>query len=766
MTQTNYWKSDKGFALIVAAVITILSFSAFFGQYFFSDVVTFQRTSDGFQSCYPAFLQVGELFSKGIVSGADVSIYNGSNDLFFYFILSRYLPYTIFALLGYYTEPMFCYLILHAVHLFFYVYFAQRLTNKFWGLNRWISLIFAVSLLRLYFASFGFTAFTIIVSLTTPLFYFTLNWMEFGSKKRELFLTAIPYIFAMTSGYSTASCALAGVGLVTSIVYGISRQKKLKYVILKSILPFAIAFVVALPYLLVFYCYVKYTVCPTILDMASALLLSNTFKNLNTLLFFSGAPYVNTALEQMYNLQLGMIWTIIIVLFFKQNIVSKLKISDKIIFWFGIVCNLTLYFISTGSETPLGAWFYSFVPVFGSMHLPMRYTMATAPLLYLSLCIGLSYLKIEKGEKWFKYLALSALGCAIIISIICRHPIYNTINLFSKESDIIIELLYYAFILSCFYYFGLFSKRAITSWCVCTFLIIIHIVYTAFGVTTHSKYTVEQRSIVFNDHYTEKLDDFVNRLKPKRLYRYLTVEADEGVPIFIPGMKEWYGTSRYNMSNYIGYGIHFAAPKKFMDSMKLEWFNRFDWQYVLDTRIDYVLIAKEKFESYDPEFLNTIIDWEIGAPLLNENYYMCPIRKFVPTYYSEGVEYVLDNPNSLDNGYFYSPFLSNSNLTEFKTDNATYYSGIINTEQNVEVAFLLFPNENYKYYIDKQEVTPIIENGRVYIPVSSGSHLLEIKYRNWRDLLSVIFLYGYFSICFIGIIILKIKILPIKKAKK
>ncbi|MFR3752815.1 MAG: hypothetical protein ACLTW9_11990 [Enterocloster sp.] len=65
----------------------------------------------------------------------------------------------------------------------------------------------------------------------------------------------------------------------------------------------------------------------------------------------------------------------------------------------GIMINVIILGISLGEILPFALWFYSFVPVFGSMHLPMRYLMITLSIFYLGLTISTYYIPDLKNSK-------------------------------------------------------------------------------------------------------------------------------------------------------------------------------------------------------------------------------------------------------------------------------------------------------------------------------------------------------------------------------
>lgn len=90
----------------------------------------------------------------------------------------------------------------------------------------------------------------------------------------------------------------------------------------------------------------------------------------------------------------------------------------------------------------------------------------------------------------------------------------------------------------------------------------------------------------------------------------------------------------------------------------------------------------------------------------------------------------MDTGSCLDNGYFYCPELTDRNLLTFDTDDTSYLSVRILSDRSMDLAMLFHPNGYCHYYLDEKEIIATIENGRVYIPITPGERLVEIRYIN------------------------------------
>ena len=106
----------------------------------------------------------------------------------------------------------------------------------------------------------------------------------------------------------------------------------------------------------------------------------------------------------------------------------------------------------------------------------------------------------------------------------------------------------------------------------------------------------------------------------------------------------------------------------------------------------------------------------------------------------------MDSSDSYDNGYFYCPDLTASDVMSFETDESTFFALELNAKEGKDVAFLLYPNRNFVYYIDGEVVEPTMHEMQVFISVPAGDHKIEVKYENTAIHMSIIVQVCYYVV--------------------
>ncbi len=133
---------------------------------------------------------------------------------------------------------------------------------------------------------------------------------------------------------------------------------------------------------------------------------------------------------------------------------------------------------------------------------------------------------------------------------------------------------------------------------------------------------------------------------------------------------------------------------------------------------------------------------------MDSTHQLLKLKKFIPFYYT-GEYFVEDKKDSMDNGYFYCPDLGNEDLTDFRTDKATYFQAQIAAKVDSSIAFLLYPNKYYHYYVNGKEVQPSIQDMQAFIPVSKGNNVIQVIYKNNLDRIKTVIFLGYY--CFVAV---------------
>jgi hypothetical protein len=206
--------------------------------------------------------------------------------------------------------------------------------------------------------------------------------------------------------------------------------------------------------------------------------------------------------------------------------------------------------------------------------------------------------------------------------------------------------------------------------------------------------------------------------------------------------------------NYIGHELGLGLPVDYR--RKFGWFDRFDWQYMIDTRGDMLVVDEGSIEA-NKEAFDKIVDWGQPNPYISNEFRILTLKKFIPSYYS-GEEFAVDdNKQALDNGYFYSPDLQNENVIDFQTNKHSNFSLAYRSTNDARVEFLLYNNRNFKYYMDDQPFVPDIHELQAYFTVPAGEHTVSIRYEYFLDTLQNWFFIIFYSMTIFICVFIAIK---------
>lgn len=340
-----------------------------------------------------------------------------------------------------------------------------------------------------------------------------------------------------------------------------------------------------------------------------------------------------------------------------------------------------------------------------------------------------------------RYIKLSAAGMLLLgFSGLLAAPYLTDVKV--NMEKLLIELFFMAFILIFTCHYGLRHTATVI---LSGFFILLPGVtsfYDANEVSINES-AIRERSIVYDTAKQEQLDAFISGLDRKDRYMYAAFDSTEYLPVFFPGNYGWYGYSRYYLSNYSGYEHHMAVAKEYRDHFP--WFDVMDWNYIADTRGDFIVTDQESVEER-MDVLDQMTDWEESSGYLDGTHRILKLKKFVPSYYT-GKNFVEDRAGTMDNGFFYCPDLKKEDLSDFCTDYATYFHASVNASKKCEVAFLLYPDRNYHYYVNGKETEPVIYHMQAFIPVGEGKNSIQVVYEDQlADMKNTVFLVYYAAV--------------------
>lgn len=727
-------KNHVAISLITAFLAVFLAWGIFIAQYLFSDTVTLARHGDEARYTLPAFIEMGEHIANGVIDGIDTLTANGSNSIHLDG-MEWYIPYRIFAYLGYLTSPLFMFMAFLAIHMFVNMYFTQRLCYKYLNMSSALALLIAISIISLSFQAVWFHAFFVIMSLVTPLIYGIITMLKSNSKLSCL-LSSFLFVIALTSGYSLISAAMALTiflfSLFYSILYKINDCRRIFY---RSLLSAILGVGVCLPYYIIILLSNQNSSTKSMMTLSQAIAQATQPSMVIPKLFF----FSDEIVPGEWVLCIGLIWSYLAVLFILSKTTSKMDIKEKIIFGIGIIGTLLFLLIDFKDVLPFDKWYYM-IPAFGGLRLRRRYMLIFIPLLFISFGIALKNCRKKPERKTL-----------LIVSIV--YVIFHAILFFVAKDAInkdafIIELI----LTGTAIYFGItngfLSKKFLMVFSCIIFCYGVNTLYAREEVTASESF-IKSRCIAFDSDKQVALDNFVNTFSKQDIYKYVALEEGyKDTPLYIPGNYGWYHKQKNALSNYSKYPLHGPAiSDAYRTALTLKWHNSFDINYLYDTRADFAVLTKE---IKDKTPINFVFDFSVTPLYFNDTMFCAKLEKYIPRHYTNGQELVLDKNNSLDNGYFYCPTLTNNNIENFETDNYTYFKISINADTGSEIQYSMFPNEKFSYYIDGEAHEPVKDYNLAYFNLTPGHHSIEIRYRDTKQIVIYWIFTIYYSLILLG----------------
>lgn len=722
-------------SLLTSAVVVFLLWGIFIAQYFLSDGVTFASNGDTARQTFPAFIEMGELISERTIDGVDVATANGSKSTHSD-ALEWNLPYRVFAYFGKLSSPLLMFLMFFAFYTFINVYFTQRICFRCFRMSPALSLLIAVT--NLMCLSQFFVSFYVIASLVIPLIYGTIRMLESNSK---LFcvLSSFFYVAAFTSGYSVLSCTLALIVFLFSLVYALAYNiNEKKHTVFRAFCSAIMGACISTPYLLMLMQGHSNSSSKSMTNLSTALSLSsNPTVAIQKSFFFSSSTEL---VERSFCI--GLIWGFLVFLFVFTKVTAKMKRGEKIIFWTGIILSVVVFLVDLRQVLPLDKWFYM-IPAFGAMHLRRRFFHVVLPLLFIS--FGLALQKLDRIEK------RKIIIQSVVVYVLLMAGVYSFDTDCINKEALVVEISLTVVAIYIGITNGFMSKKFLLIFSFIMLCYQTNILYTTEEVAT-SHEVIKNRSIAFDSDKQVVLDNFVDSLSEKRIYKYIAVEGDgSAVPLYVPNNLGWYHGQNNLLSNYFKYPLHGGGvPDEYRAVFGASWFDAFNVGYLHDSRADFAILTQEALDK-KPDKYNFSSDME--RVYLNDTMFCAKLEKYIPRHYTNGVEKIVDENDSLDNGYFYCPALTNSDIQNFETNNRNYFKITVDAKTDTELQYCMFPNSNYTYYIDGEEYEPQIDYGLAYFKLSSGQHSVEIVYSDMKRIVIYWVFTIYYALILIGSII-------------
>lgn len=724
---------------LVSLLASLIIWGVFAGQALYSDVVTIEYgVSDTGIGSYPGFCKIEKIVNSDMaVVGVDTQTLNGSPE--FYLrpnMPNAYIFMYVFAFLGRFMQVKWAYLLFMIFHTFVGMFYAQRLIYKYIKGDIFESILFGFAVCALMIYEESILLWFLIAALLPCVCFMSLEAIYAKGKLKKNIKAVFAFLAAFTSGYMNVSFVMVVVVyLFTVLFYFLKKRLFVFKEWLHYTITVGIAGVMCLPYYLAMLFYVKKT------GITSTLADSVFYKfNISDILGIISAwsfriSDASNAKEQMFLMSIGMIGVFILFTGFIAGVYDRFIKMEKRLYTVAMGCFLFMIAWALEDAMPVAYWMYSYVPIIGSMHIPMRWFILGIYLVYIM--IGLVYRKIrfDNYKKELKYAVTVMICLAICLIVLNREGIEFSL-IFTER--FLLELFLLIFFMISLIKRGKKSYVTLFVWGFSLLYPAVILLYGRHAVSaTYNE--VQSSNIYYNETANKNLDVLIKDIGKKEIYKYACMGED--LIFYTLENYPWMYEGDSILSNYMGYALHLNAPKEYLEHFP--WFDRPDWRYIVDTRAEFVILDAVSYEKNE-EVLNRIIDAQLPSYDMGNGRTAYRLKKYIPSYIT-GEQYLEDETDVFDNGYFYSQNLTDKNIVDFHTDDTSYYSITIDTDKETLMGFLMYANSNYKYYIDGHEFIPDIYNGmQAFFSAPVGTHTIEIRYENKLAMISkYIFIYGY-----------------------
>ena len=410
---------------------------------------------------WPSLIKLHSLLSHFHFDAVDFSMFNGSSDFFLtsnffgvhpWFVLHALLTPAANITQWHVAQVL---VIACAVHTFLACYFTIRLLTEFFGLAFWMAAFTAIG--------FAFSVYQ-IANLGEPMFIFCISAMTWSAHAALMFerertlryfvLATLPPLVGFLGGYIPIGAVATGLGvvLVGARIFlfnphsPTTAQRIRNFVV--AMMPYAAATLVAGPYLIGVYLFLKETTggsYPSLFYSAHQLAdLPQAILRLISMRFPQPGPIYEGSVHW------GMIAVAILILFFcdRQRAALTLTASE----WRLMKFSAVIYFVSLlstfGSHSALADMVFYFVPQVGKMHIYQRFLFATQLFFCLMLALMLkSVVQNRHALPVGKLAAVCGIAALIASYLLGRHPEWSAAA--GLNNYIVIELLFaFLFILA------------------------------------------------------------------------------------------------------------------------------------------------------------------------------------------------------------------------------------------------------------------------------------------------------------------------------
>ena len=670
--------------------------------------------SDQLVQCYALFNYVGERLREGFAFGPDLLTFNGASEIFHRANMpTSYLPLYFFAYLASLGVLSYknAYLLFNCVHLFIATYFAFLICKKIFSISTIISILYVIFIFGIAVQGMWYISFFLVATLMIPCLYVLFYHLRWPLNKRQILIASVPFYLLGTTGYAPVTVGgLIVLFFLWTVLYLIKWRDRNINSYLYNLSPLLIGGAInCILFLNIAYYLVKLVKNAgnsVQVFMGGQLSLGDAAG-----LFFHAVP---VATENMELLHIGgPVLLMLFFLFFKPEFLKNEQ-SRREIGLFLIIGAVT-YLICFGGANPFAYIFYFCVPLFGKMHLPVRYLYLTLPVFYLGVVLIVQNLSSKNFSIRERCVVL-----AIFNVIYFSLGAWLCFNGGVDKEIFIVEVTCQILFSLWFAFRGGITPIMISLACVNLFFVYGN---NLFNRELDILGKSDQKSILSPEKTTvlTNLASYVDKLPKKEFYRYQFVRENVlPLDFYIPDNLSWYnlGNRFSRLVSYIGYEPHMSHPITY--SSVLGWFDRTAWNYYSATDMDFVVVTRDFIKNRKDA--NAYLDFE-NIHDLGDGYCAVPLltKKYI-----------------FSNGIFASNDLSRGDVANVKFLKSGKIEMDIDIRHKSNLTYLFYPTRFTVFKVNGRTVSPAIKYvdnlPLANLSLDPGRNTIVISYNGWLDL--------------------------------
>ena len=564
----------------------------------------FVATGDIFELYFPHFVQVLHNVSNFVFIGYDQYTHGGGSEFFLRPNVGSYNP--LYILLGLFyalfpsVEAIYLFKASYIFSSYIALYYLQLIARRYLQYGKEMSLLFAT--IYVFFpvlnAYTGFTPFYMAATWIPIVIYYNIRaYEDYESLKLKLIAISLSVSYLLI-GYLPLQ--LAGYVVIVFFISGLAffkRERCWENVKRAGV-------VSTIPILLVSPLYFAYSSYHQLTNISSISSIKDVawVGSINFQDLFSWTT--NNNFEPGI-ISFGVIPTAIILYVVIDSIFSKRPIKIEPFIKAAILVYVTYLLILFGNEVVASDLFYYFIPIFGKMHIYVRY-MIVFHLFFVLISIYFLNFIISKESnsvilKWF----VISLTFIFIVLVMLTNGNSNIPSKYFYFYNASIPSLF--LVLMSFYVYLISSNKVIKIYVTLAafLLIVLNGVYdNNKSRTEHYNKTIDNQSIVYDSNALSTFVNFIERnSNGKKTIRY--INFDSRTHPYISHNLPWILSDRIKILSPTGYEPHLSRDRKF--AQIIPWYGNILPSYVLNFKPDFIVVSQSDLQklSYLKSYIDT-----------------------------------------------------------------------------------------------------------------------------------------------------------------